>query len=721
MNTPYKGLVLLSVLSLPVVALAEEPVELEVIHVTASPDKDGSAPLQPVEVMNEEDLKRAQASSLGETLGQQPGIQNSGFGASVGRPVVRGLGGGRLKILQDGMEAVDASSISPDHAVAAETDHAHQVEVLRGPATLMYGGGAIGGVVNVVGQNHGDVDEQTRLRAGYETANTGRFFAADTNQREGNWGWNLGLSERRTEDYRIPDDAGEVHVEDDGSVVHHEAESDYLDNSDIEYQRQGTAGVRYFGRGTETAVNVGYLSSKFGLPGHSHEEEHEDEGAEEEHTDEEAHGEEGEARVNLDSYRVGFEHIHSDPFDGAREWKTLLSYTDYEHSEGHEGEAHEEEDHAEEEEGHDEEHEEHGMTTFSKKVWTLRSELAFEPVAGISQLLGVDAKAQEFSAIGAEALLPSTDTLATGLFWLGEKRWDDLIVSTGARWDYVSHSPSAFDEIGDACGFTAADIDDKEFSDFSASAGMSYAFTDAVKMNASVTSASRAPDAEELYSCGAHESTFSYEVGNPDLESERSLNLELGLSARQGDFDSSVSVYRNRVSNFIYAGALLEDGSVVEEHELPVYVFTQDEAILKGAEIELGYQLADAWRVSAMADRVRGELVDGGYLPRMPADRVGLGLDYSSLNWSGYARWTEYLQQDRVATAGDADQETTTEGFSLLSAGLGYTWFRPDMEYSLDVSATNLLDEVVRYHTSFVKDRVPGQGRSFRVNLAVAF
>ena len=507
MNTPVKGLLLLSALSVTHVVLADEPVELEVIHVTASPVKDAtSEPLQPVAVINEEELKRAQAASLGETLSQQAGIQNAGFGAAVGRPVVRGLGGGRLKILQDGLEAVDASSISPDHAVATETDHAHQVEVLRGPATLMYGGGAIGGVVNVVGNNHADVADETRLRAGYETANTGRFFAADTKQTQGNWVWSLGASERRTEDYRIPDDAGEVHIEDDGSVERHAAESDTLDNSDIEYQRQVTAGVRHLGDNTETAFSVGYLRSRFGLPGHAHEEEHEEEHEEDEVLAEEDHEEEheeGEARVELESLRFGYEHIHAYPFDGAREWKTQLSYTDYQHSEGHgEADVHEEEHEEELEEDH-EEHEEHGMTTFAKKAWALRSELAFEPVSGITQMLGVDVKTQEFSALGEEALLPSTDTLATGVFWLGEKRWDDLIISTGARWDTVSHSPSAFDEIGDACGFTAADIDDKEFSDFSASAGMSYAFTDAVKMNASVTSASRAPDAEELYSCGA--------------------------------------------------------------------------------------------------------------------------------------------------------------------------------------------------------------------------
>ncbi len=721
MNTPVKGLMLLSALSFSVAALAEEPVELDVIHVTASPDRDGAEPLQPVAVMNEEELKRAQSATLGETLGQQAGIQNSGFGASVGRPVVRGLGGGRLKILQDGMEAIDASSISPDHAVAAETDHAHQVEVLRGPATLMYGGGAIGGVVNVVGQNHADVDDETRLRAGYTTVDTGRFLSADTNQRAGNWGLSLGLSERRTGDYRIPSDAGEVHVEDDGSVEHHEAESDTLDNSDIEYQRQGTAGVRYFGKSSETALSFGYLASKFGLPGHSHEEEHADEASEEVVADEE-HEEEGEARVDLKSYRLGFEHIHDNPFNGAREWKTQIGYTDYEHSEGHGGaheEEHEEEEHTEGEA--EEEHEEHGMTTFAKQAWTLRSELAFEPVSGITQLIGVDAKTQEFSAMGEEALLPATDTLTTGLFWLGEKRWNDLIVSTGARWDTVSHQPSAFDEIADACGFTAADIKDKDFSDFSASAGMAYTFTDAWRMNASVTSAARAPDAEELYSCGAHESTFTYEVGNPDLESERALNIELGLSFDQGPFTSHLSVYRNRVSNFIYADALLEDGDLVEVDELPLYVFTQDNAILKGAELELGYQLAQAWRVSAMADRVRGELEDGGWLPRMPTDRVGLGLDYNSLNWSAFARWMEYLDQDRVATAGETDQETATEGFSLVSAGLGYTWYQPDMEYSVDVAGTNLLNEVVRYHTSFVKDRVPGQGRGFRISLAMAF
>ena len=353
-------------------------IALDTVTITASSEEQLTS-LRPAQEMDADALERSRASSLGDTLSQQPGIQNAGFGSAVGRPVIRGMSGGRVAILQDGLEATDASSVSPDHAVAVETDHATKIEVLRGPAVLIYSADSAGGVVNVSGVtlSPGDVSD-TGISLGYDTVSTGRFAALSHKQTSERWGWHVGASERRTEDYRVPSDAGEVHREDDGSFEAHDAESKYLDNSDIEYQRQIIAGGSYFGDSSVTSFNIGYLASKFGLPGHSHEEheEHEEEEGDEEHEEHE----EGEARVDLERLRLALNYNVDAPFAWASRWDTRISWTDYEHSEGHEEAGHEEH---EEEEAEEEEHEqEHGMTTFSKTAWNLRTELQTVEKAG---------------------------------------------------------------------------------------------------------------------------------------------------------------------------------------------------------------------------------------------------------------------------------------------------------------------------------------------------
>lgn len=706
---------------------ASGAIALETLTVTASRDAQPSS-LSAAQTLSDEALEESRSLSLGDTLSQQPGIQNAGFGSAVGRPVIRGMSGGRVTILQDGLEAADASSASPDHAVAVETDHAAKIEVLRGPAALIYSADA-GGIVNVSGKTLSrDDPDKTNIRLGYDTVNTGRFGAINHSQTSERWGWHVGLSERRTEDYQVPTGAGEVHREEDGSIVEHKAGAKYLDNSDIEYQRQITAGTSYFGDASVTSFNVGYLASKFGLPGHEHKEEHEEditeavleaEGHEAEGHEEEGHEEEGEARVNLERLRLAFDYNHTAPFSWASSWDTRLAWTDYQHSEGHEEADHEEADHEEPElEGVEEEH---GMTTFSKTAWNLRSQFQTVERNGRQHVLGVSAAHEDFLAEGEEALMPSTVTEKIGVFWLGEQTLNDVLFSMAARIDNTHLTPDTPDALDVVCGFTANDVEARDFSGGSGAAGITYFASDAWTFSTSATSVVRAPEAEALYSCGPHESTFSFTVGNPDLDSERALNLDAGMTYQYDRWALSVSVFRNRVNNYIYSAPLVSSGVVQEADELPVYLYTQDDAILKGGEIETTYALNYQWSVSVLADRTRGNLLGGiGYLPRMPTDRVGLVLNHQGNHWQGFARWMAYAKQDRVAGY-DGAEEIPTAGFDLVSAGVSYRWMAPASEYRVGIKGENLLNEVVRYHTSFVKDAVPGAGRNINLSLAVNF
>ena len=711
-------------------------VELDKVRVTATPTNQSQSEIaQPSIVLTGEELDRHRAQSLGETLAQQPGVHNASFGTAVGRPVIRGLGGARVKVLQSGLEAIDASSVSPDHAVAVHTHGAKQVEVLRGPASLLYGNGAFGGVVNVVDDRvpHADDHEgiETNVRLGVNSVNDGKEIALSHEGKKDQWHWHLDAAQTSSDDYRIPSDAGEIHREEDGEIERHDAEGKRQDNSDVEHNRQFALGGSYeLADGGHVGIAVSRLDAEFGLPGHGHEDEHEEEGEEHEEEGEEHHEEEeGPARVELESTRIDLDGLFKAPFAGAESLSIKLALTDYEHTEGHE-EAHGEEEHDEEEEHeegeeHEDEHE-HGPTTFKNKAQELRAELVLEEMLGVTHVLGSQIAAKEFSAIGGEALVPETDTQELAVFWLGEKQWQDLTLEVGARLDSVSHKPSNPGELDAACGFVAADVDDKDFTNHSVSVGLIQELSEGWQVAGSLTSAQRAPAVEELFSCGAHESTLSYDIGNPDLDEEQALNVDLALRKNSGALTGSLSVYRNQIDDFIFQNAVVAEGDLLEVEGLQAYRFEQDEATLTGAELQLAYQLADFWEVTAMADGVRGKLDNGDYLPRMPSDRVGFGVNFESTSWTAYAQHTFVAKQDRTATFGVSDggdeiEEIETDSYQQLTAGVGYLISTEGAEYRIDLQGNNLLNEDIRYHTSFVKNQVAQPGRGFKLSLNARF
>jgi iron complex outermembrane receptor protein len=274
--------------------------------------------------------------------------------------------------------------------------------------------------------------------------------------------------------------------------------------------------------------------------------------------------------------------------------------------------------------------------------------------------------------------------------------------------------------LHDSCsstGLELADYDDQSYQNNSLSLGAIRPLFDSPEsgwqIRGSVTSASRAPVTEELFSCGAHGATQTFDVGNPNLVSEQAFNIDLGIEKVRGDLTAASNVYRNSINDFIYAQ---NSGLVVEDFDQ--YEYVQQYASFVGGEIDLAYQLGSGWALTAMADGVRGTLdsddANGDdQLPRLPADRFGLGIEVSGTNFlSGASNWTVYSQliqvqkQDQVAV-----NEEPTDGYSLLSAGISYHAVLASSEYSIDLKGTNLLNEEVRQHTSFVKDLAPQPGR----------
>jgi len=683
----------------------EKNVQLDKVVISAhSFDQGQNEMAQPATLLTDEALERQRGSSLGETLAGQAGINNSSYGSAVGRPVVRGMSGARVKVLQDGIDSLDASSVSPDHGVNTDIHSATKIEVLRGPATLMYGSGAFGGVVNVVDQRipTGQSDPQTSLRLQYDSVNQGKTLGLNNSgfvslKKGDEVHWRLSGNHFRSDEYELPKlKEHEEHDEGETEEEHEEhAAEDKLANSDVSYNNNLTLGMSYVFPSGYAGIAISESKSEYGLPGHVHHEEHEDGESAEEHEQHESEG----ARIEMRQQRIDLDSRFEQPLAGIEAAKFRIGFNNYRHDEIEEGIV---------------------GTKFRRHGYEGRSELLLSPIADISQVVGVQFGQDTFKAIGEEAVVPETDSSNLGLFWLGKTQVDNWGLELGARIEQAQLSPNQPDSINSACadlGLSAEQYQDKDFNTHSLSFGLVRDLTildsSDWQLIAAVTSAQRAPSTQELFSCGAHAATQTFDVGNPDLESEQALNIELGIRKTQGDLTTALNLYQNQIADFIYA-----HNTGVEVDGFGQYQFVQQDAKFVGGEFNLAYQVLAGMTLTAMADRVRAD-----DLPRIPADRIGLGFELSTLALFSmqsdlllFGQWQQVQKQDQLA-----ENEEQSTGYDLLNLGISYQDVLAKSEYRIDFKANNLLDEEVRQHTSFVKEQAPQPGRNISLGLAVTF
>lgn len=656
---------------------------------------------QPATLLTDEDLDRQRANSLGETLSKQVGIHNSSYGTAVGRPVIRGMSGARVKVLQDGIDSLDASAVSPDHSINVDTFGAQKVEVLRGPATLMYGSGAFGGVVNVVDSRvpTGLEESETSLSMQYDTVNEGKTLGfrnnGFTDLADGNeLHWKISGSHFRSEEYELPKlknahEEHHDHHEGETEAEHEEhASDDVLANSDTAYNNQLAIGSSYVFASGYVGLAISQSKSEYGLPGHVHHDEHEHEG-------------DG-ARIKMRQQRIDLDSRWDQPTAGIESVKFRLGFNDYRHDEVEGGEV---------------------VTEFRRKGYEGRTEVLLSPIADISQALGLQFSQDTFKSGNAsensgELAVPETDSATVGAFWLGKTQLAGWGVELGTRLEQAQISPDSPAAINASCGaLTVNGYEDKKFNTHSASLGvlrdLDFAAMNDWQFTASVTSAQRAPTAQELFSCGAHGATQTFDLGNPDLDVEQALNFELGLRKIQGRLTTGLNLYQNNINDYIYA-----QNTGLEVNGYGQYQYVQSDVKFIGAEVDAAYQLLQGLTLTAMADRVRAD-----DLPRIPADRIGMGFELSTMalfssapDWMVFGKWQQVQKQDQVA-----DNEESSLGYDLVSLGMSYQAVLPNSEYRIDLKANNLLDEEIRQHTSFVKEQAPQPGRNISLGVAVTF
>ncbi len=667
----------------------------------------------PVTILTGEDLRRAAATTIGETLGSQAGIANATFGPGVGRPVIRGQQGPRAITLQNNVLSADVSGLSPDHSVTVEALLADSIEVLRGPSTLLYGGGAIGGVVNVIDNRiprqaidgiEGGIeyryDEASDMDAG-----VGRIEGGN-----GTFSFHLSGTTRETDDLEIPGMAiDERAVEEQEELLggHDEEEHDeeetentdgFIANTDSETDVINAGFSFAFGEGSFAGFSVSHLESEYGLPPgahahHEHEEEHEE--GEEEHD----HEEEEEEIVRLDVEQTRYDamlHLQN-PTEWAEAVRAFLTYTDYEHDELEGSEV---------------------GTNFSRETWEGRLELVHNGFIGDHGVIGLQARADEFEAAGEEGYVPQTDSTDFGLFVLEDWHRGDWLYEVGARVDYAERDP---DSVG---------ASEEDFTAFSVSGSALWNIDGTWQLGFALSRSERAPLAEELFSNAdaridgviddellvTHPATGAIEIGDPDLDEEVSLNLDVSLHWHVERSWAELSVFYNSFEDYIF---LLNSGEEVDE--TPVYLYEQDDAEFFGVELDSSFHIVDigagALALGVRADVISGEFDDAGDVPRLPPYRVGGQLSWTGNNFHTYVS---------VLNAGDQDDpgdfETETDGWTRWDIGADYRFQIADAsDVLLFLKWKNIGDDEIRLSTSFLRNFAPEAGESIEAGIRFTF
>lgn len=626
----------------------------------------------PVTVLNDKALHDAMRGTLGDTLAGQPGINNASFGPAVGQTVIRGQQGRRVMNLTNGMPNADASGNSADHAQTVEAMLASAIEVLRGPSTLLYGGGAIGGVVNVIDRRIANTLPDTPsfgFEARHDSAADLGTLVGSTDFATGNLAWHFDGVKREWNDLGIAglaiDPAYLAGDEHDG-----ENTSGYVANTGGE-TTTGTVGVSWILSNGFLGLAADRIDNTYGLPpgAHGHEE-----------------GEEEEGFVSIDMERTRY--------DLSGEWHELapwaetvrysLSHTDYAHveveSDGAIG------------------------TQFSNVSWQQRLQVTHADNSARHGVIGVQQSTEEFSALGAESFIPVTDIGARGLFIVEDFHLEPMTLEVGARANRDEYEPEN------------SSAPERSYSTWSFSGSVLWDLNDAMTLGLSVARSQRAPSAEELYSnfglgdledCVIHAASGACEIGDTAFEEETSLNTDLTLALDYGAFTATLTAFHNRFADYI--------GQITSGEEaagFPVRRYRQDDARFSGLEADLGLQLNDMTSLRLFGDTIDGRFDSNGDAPRMPTPRVGAELlltgELGAGAWSATATLIHGKRQDEPG-----DFELPTAAWTRFDVGMDYTLdVANGHEWLLFVKGRNLGDEDIRLSTSYLRGFAPEAGRS---------
>jgi iron complex outermembrane receptor protein len=644
---------------------ANETETLEKITIEARPV--GSQSLeyiaQPVSILNNEELARKQTNTIGETLSLEPGVTSSDFGQGASRPIIRGLGGPRLRVLQGGIGSLDISSVSADHNVSVNPMQAEQIEIIRGPATLLYGSGNSAGLVNIVTNRIPDQVPpfSARIGAAVESARFGPETGIRIDGGKDNMALHLDSYYLNTDDYDAADQT--------------------IINSDIE-TTDHNIGTSYVAENGYLGISYGRYESIYGIPVNPLE------------PDEQA-------SIDLQQNRYDLAGQIKNPFAGFSQVKLRAAYNDYEHIEfegpGEPG------------------------TFFDNDAFEGRIEMTHELVNNFSGIIGVQYQASEFNSAGDEAFIGQTERNSTGLFMYEDTELNDFRFEFGGRYEHTSNEGSlvrrggsfspSFDIYSISAGVVWSPLYEYSLGIYTSRAQRAPAieelFSDGPHL-ATETYEEGNPRLDE-------ETANNIDLSVTKTGTRWSWKINLFVN-----YIEDFVFLENLDENSDGIADLVNENRVIGAGDLQLVSYRQDDALFYGSEFETRFHVFKTGRNSLelrlFGDWVKADLVNGDDLPRISPARIGAGLNYQLNHWQSYLDIVNVFDQRNVAPL-----ETETDGYLMMNAGISRPLKLSDFSIDLFIKAKNLLNEDARRHTSFIKDRAPLPGRSFAAGFKLFF
>jgi len=647
-------------------------------------------------VFEAEDIQRNLSGQIGEVLTDLPGVSATSFSPGASRPVLRGFQGERVRILVDGLGSSDVSNTSADHATTIDPLTAERIEVLRGPAVLLYGSQAIGGAVNVI-------DKRIPRRVPEKGYHLDALAAYDSVNNQANTGASLDLpissnlvfhadgTYRQSDDLEIggyqltPELRSELLADADAEQAAGELDeaNELRDAANQSGVLPGSAtetytinsGISFIQDGSVFGASIGYYNTDYGVPerpGAGH------------------HGEEDETAetAGADGVSIGLEQFRTDFLadiklgDGFFDrLKVRAGYSDYTHTE-FEGAA--------------------VGTVFDSESLEGRLELVQSETGPLRGSVGLQYTYRDFTATGDEAFIPPNVTDQFAVFALQEYGVGPVQFEVAARYESTSTEAS---EIGIQ----------RDFDTVSGALGLVYEAESFFRAGFNVSRVERAPSAEELFANGPHIATQAFEIGNPNLSTESAWGLEGYVRGELGAARFNLAVYQQWFSDYIY-----QSESGLEQDDLPVFSVLQQDANYFGVEGDVTLPLLENGDFEIITDLsgsyINAELGDGTSVPRIPPIELTGALEFQSdpIDVRGEVQW--FGKQDNIAAF-----ETPTDAFTMVNFLVAWRPLPGYENVTIQLAADNVFDVIGRRHASFTKDFVPLAGRNFRASVRLSF
>ncbi|CEZ19496.1 TonB-dependent receptor [Candidatus Methylopumilus planktonicus] len=670
---------LLFIFTYPAIGADKGTLTIPTTAVTGNPLGVGSDQMViPISILNGRELSLRRENTLAETLNSIPGVSNSSFGPSVGRPMIRGMDSDRIKILQNGVNNLDASNLSFDHGVSIDPLIIEQIDVIRGPATLLYGGGAVGGVVNAI--DHRIPKEKFEGITGrgevrYGGANLEQSNAAVVDVGTGNFVMHFDAYNRDAKNLRIPGnavsnrkrDTRSWQIGEDGAggfAPSGEYGIHKLINSQSETKGGAIGASMIFDRGYAGASYAKH-QTQYGSPLESA------------------------VSIDMDNDRFDFASEIRDLGNFFDRAKFRAAYTDYMHKEIENGSVN---------------------TAFKNQCIDGTFELGHQPLLSLKGVVGLQFESGKFQALGAEAFVPSSKTNSQSIYLYEELPIDKHKVTFGLR-----HGQHDVDSKGGG-NFIAAN---KNFKTNNSAIGGLYTLNSQWSLTGNLSHNERAPSYFELYANGVHAATGTYEQGQANLKIEKSNGLDGQIRWKSGQDSLTLGAYYTNFSNYIGLRSTNDTQPVglIKTHKISQ--FSAIKAEFKGVELEGKSMLTDTLQLNVRGDYVDAkDKTNGGYVPRISPLKLGAGLKYEFDRFGARLDVLHAFKQDRVASNYNYEggKELITDAYTNVSMMATY---KLPAQYNLEAftKANNLLDEEIREHASFLKDIAPMGGRSIMFGL----